>query len=569
MSDASSPGGKGVAESVARFDPLAPIATRRWLEALGPPPPALVLDIGMDEEREAAWAGLPGLDVVALPDDRERHSGRNPSRSVRWIDDRLPGLEKTHRLGASFDFILLGAPWKRVAPSDRARAFRKLVTLLKPGGRLAVVLDHGPGAAAGAFSDRIEIETLARAHGLSIETGVGHAADRQTRLSLRLPDDGTGALPLLRHIILNDQKSATYKLALLRVLCRIADGAAGLAHDVDDDNVGIALGLVALYWVRLYKPLLAAGLPQSPDNVGDKRLGFVRDGGFRALSDVSHLDLRVGMPVGTANARVLHKALLDAARHVEGMPGRFTTYANGSPVFPVRRGLAARAPRQAVRLDASYLSGFGTMLVPRHLWRAFQRFDAWIEPSLTAEWKRLINGYAAGQGRTVTPDAVDKALRWSDPERDVRVARQRALDLLARQTLHCVWTGKRLTLANLDIDHCMPWSAWPCEDLWNLMPAHRAVNQKLKRERLPGIGVLRSSQDRIVEWWNEGYLRVQDPLLPGRFISEARSTLPTLTASNVSPDDVFAAVTLQQARLRHDQQVPVWEPQADVLRTGT
>jgi hypothetical protein len=31
---------------------------------------------------------------------------------------------------------------------------------------------------------------------------------------VRLPDDGSGALPLLRHIILNDDKSSTYKLAL-------------------------------------------------------------------------------------------------------------------------------------------------------------------------------------------------------------------------------------------------------------------------------------------------------------------------------------------------------------------
>ena len=39
----------------------------------------------------------------------------------------------------------------------------------------------------------------------------------------------SGALPLLRHVILNDAKSSTYKLALLRSLCRIADGSAGLA----------------------------------------------------------------------------------------------------------------------------------------------------------------------------------------------------------------------------------------------------------------------------------------------------------------------------------------------------
>ena len=35
-------------------------------------------------------------------------------------------------------------------------------------------------------------------------------------LALRLPDDGAGALPLLRGIILNDDKASTYKLGLLR-----------------------------------------------------------------------------------------------------------------------------------------------------------------------------------------------------------------------------------------------------------------------------------------------------------------------------------------------------------------
>ena len=44
------------------------------------------------------------------------------------------------------------------------------------------------------------------------------------------PDDGTGALPLLRHIVFNDQKSSTYKLALLRTLVRIADSAGGFAR---------------------------------------------------------------------------------------------------------------------------------------------------------------------------------------------------------------------------------------------------------------------------------------------------------------------------------------------------
>ena len=91
---------------------------------------------------------------------------------------------------------------------------------------------------------------------------------------VRLPDDGTGALPLFRHVILNDDKSSTYKLALLRSLSRIADGAAGYARTRGDDQVAVPLGLVALYWIRLFKPLLDAGLPQSPRNRGLERPGL-------------------------------------------------------------------------------------------------------------------------------------------------------------------------------------------------------------------------------------------------------------------------------------------------------
>jgi SAM-dependent methyltransferase len=231
-----------------------------------------------------------------------RHEGerRHGETGVRWIHDRLPGLEEVHRLGLSFDVILLNAVWMHVTPGDRPRAFRKLMSLLKPGGRLVITLRHGPAAPERGMHDvdTGEIGALARDHGAFVERqvtapeGMGRPEVNWTQLVVRLPDDGTGALPLLRHIILNDEKASTYKLGLLRALCRIADGSAGMARSVGDEHVAVPLGLVGLYWLRLFKPLLEAGLPQSPVNHGLDRLGFVREG-FRDLGDVSHLDLRV------------------------------------------------------------------------------------------------------------------------------------------------------------------------------------------------------------------------------------------------------------------------------------
>ena len=187
-----------------------------------------------------------------------------------------------------------------------------------------------------------EVEKLARDHGAFIQSTIeaedtlGRPDVRWTQVAIRLPDDGTGALPLLRHVILNDDKSSTYKLALLRSLCRIADGAAGFASDCDDDFVAIPMGLVALTWIRLFQPLLAAGLPQSPSNVGYERLGFVKDA-FRQLTKISYLDLRVGMAFSGDVGATLHQSLKDAAETIAKMPATYMTYPNGGPILPVSR----------------------------------------------------------------------------------------------------------------------------------------------------------------------------------------------------------------------------------------
>jgi SAM-dependent methyltransferase len=538
-----------------------------WLISALPPAPSLALDVGCGSGRDAAWLAARGIDVVAVdPSQNMLAEARrvHPFSAIRWITDALPGLDKVFRLGLAFDLILLSAVWMHVAPTERARAFRKLVTLLKPGGCLVMTLRHGPSERGRVFHDvsSAEIERLARAHGAFVE--IAESSSDQLRrpgvswtcVLVRLPDDGTGALPLLRHIILNDSKSATYKLALLRILSRIADGAAGLARYTDEAGVTVPLGLVALYWVRLFKPLLAAGLPQRSTNVGLERLGFVREA-FRQLADVSHLDLRIGMSFAPERSPALHDALRDAANTIADMPANFTTYPNGAPVFPIRRFGPARR-RGAVTLNAEYLTGFGELSVPLHLWRALQRYDAWIEPALVAEWVRLMKSYAGTQGRSIEDAQIAQAMAWSDPNRDVKIAREQALRLSSSGSLHCVWTGKALSEKSVDIDHCFPWSAWPCDDLWNLLPTHRDVNQRQKRERLPGTSVLRSAKERIEEWWRRAYLDAGNQVLTQRFMVEVTATLP-MVGERTSLDDIFAAVGLQQLRLKNDQQIPVWD----------
>ena len=556
--------------AAARYEALPAEQLHGWLADLLPEAPAAALDVGAGSGRDAAWLSSRGYDVVAVePSPRMRTIARerHTEPAIKWLADSLPALRHTVKTGLAFDVILLSAVWMHVAPSDRARAFRKLVTLLKPGGLIAFSLRHGPAEAARAMHEVSddEIGRLARDHGALVERcepakdHLNRPDVRWTQVAIRLPDDGTGALPLLRHVILNDEeelKRTSWRCCAR--LCRIADGVGGLARHPDDESVQVPMGLVALTWLRLFKPILEADLPQSPGNRrGGDGLGFAKAAFQRLGTDLSHHDLRVGMRFSGDVGKALHEAIGDAAHTIARMPATYMTYPNGGPILPVHKDRTIRRPAQ-VLLEHEYLTGFGTMHVPMHLWTALQRYSVWIEPALKAEWIRLTKRYAEKQGRRIDDGQVAAAMAWSDQDRDVSDARREAERLLAQRDLTCVWSGKRLSAGRFDIDHCLPWSIWPCGDLWNLMPVHRRINQHEKRDRLPGDRILRSAQDRILTWWNSAYRDRSRPVLAERFTLEAAASLPGIISATPHLDDVYSALSLQRMRLRQNQQVPEW-----------
>lgn len=537
------------------------------------PSGGLALDVGAGSGRDARWLRSLGFSVVAVEPAAgfRRHASTHSDEEVRWVDDRLPSLDHVHSLGLGFDLIVLSAVWQHVAPGDRARAFRKLSTLLKPGGVLAITLRSGPSPSDRPMHETSapEVEALARALGLEI-LKVETAPDLQGRsdvtwssVAMRMPDDGTGALPLIRGIVLGDDKSSTYKLGLLRAVARVAEHAPGAVVPAADhvDAVELPLGLVALFWIRMYLPLVRLGLPQNPNNRGPDGLGFAKTGFRRLLADgVDSSDLRVGAVFGAERASALASALSEAASTIAGMPANFTRFPNSDRrVFEVSRGGRSRAA--GVELTVGGLRRWGAIVVPGGLWRALSRHGPWIDPMLVAEWARLTRGYADRMGVPLAPGVVEAALEWREPVRTTAIARL-AADRIADQgrPIDCIWTGRRLSPTRLDVDHCLPWAAWQCGDLWNLGPCDPRVNRHEKRDRLPSAALLSHSRDRIMCWWQDAYL--SNPALSARFGREVLGSLPVSDAMDVA--DVFAALDWRRLRLAQDQRLPEWSRSSEI-----
>ena len=556
---------QNASQLVTQYESLAFEDVHAALLDLLPQPGATVLDVGAGSGRDAAWFASRGYDVVAVePSDAMRNHGRalHPSPRIHWLCDSLPELAQVRRLGLTFDLILLSAVWMHVPPASRARALRKLATMLSPSGRIAISLRLGEPDTARAMHEVTlhELSSLSQQFGLRLIRATD-SADRLGRSGLAwctavlgLPDDGLGALPLLRHLVLVDEKSSTYKIALLRVLARIADTAGGSARH-DSDYVALPMGMIALFWMWMYKPLIENALPQMPQSRMGTRPGFVTDS-FNALRLVNAVELRVGAVFGGDTAKHLHRSLSEIAQLIRSMPAKYLRWpASDQPIFDVRSQRRTSTP-SPLSIDTPFLWSFGELRVPLQIWQALTRYNVWIEPVLISEWVRLIETYA-GNSQPNVRQRAHSLLAWADPERDNRVARDAVTRLRAAgKAVYCVWSGQRLR-DDYDIDHCFPFAAWPCGDAWNLMPASKQINNQ-KSNRLVTQAAIERASETITNWWQGAFL-AGDGDSRSRFFLEAGQTLPLLIESP-APADIIDAMKMHRIRLAKDQGLRPWEP---------
>ncbi len=550
-----------------------------------PDKPGVACDIGAGSGRDANWLATQGWEVVAVePSTLRDRASRHSHPRVVWMNDALPHLRKLRALGRRFDLILLSAVWMHVAPSDRERAFRILSELLGPSGWLVISLRRGGDAtenAARGFHDASTEELIGHANRRAIALHEQTTRPDLTRPNLAwetlvfaMPDDGTGSLPLLRHVIVNDNKSSTYKLGLLRTLVRLAETAPGLVLERTDDYVDIPFGAVGLYWVKQYLPLvLHHDLPQRPSGPGG--YGWAKEA-FHRLGAVSPADLRLGSRFDADRAVILAQAIEDACANIEKMPVRHITFpgSNDKQLFESEFRRVKPTARPIV-LSRKYLARFGRLRIPALLWQTLGQYACWLDPVIVREWRQLTSNWdstpyrrsAATSESSASVNAIkdrddtaqhwaatDDVFEWAESRYDTSIALDRAKQLSeAGFALTCIWSAARIK-SSPHIDHCFPWSRWRNNDLWNLLPARGNVNLS-KSDRLPTSHAMADARERMLDWWRHAW--VGSPR-EEQFFMEARYSLPGILDAHPNLEEVFLAALHQRARLRQDQQLVEW-----------
>jgi hypothetical protein len=327
----------------------------------------------------------------------------------------------------------------------------------------------------------------------------------------------------INKIIEQDSKVTTYKFALLRGVIDIIQENSPFI-EIKEARIYIPTGLLIEKWLLYYYPILESKklIPQINGEInlafGNQFLSIIdsykKIGGF----SVFYNDLKTkGIHPDLAQDFIeLVKSLNNT---ITRMPmkyiGRSISHDYYS-IFNYENGERNIIPSV---LDRSFLvRNFGSFSIPVEYYDAFRIIGSFINgsDSILFKWAEFsVNA----SGKTLSFEkVVNEVLKLPITEREIRESKKIYNDVLFKQgSVYCVWTGKKIN--KFDVDHMVPFSVWKNNDLWNLLPSSKTINNQ-KRDKIPTPNMIQDCRVRIIDNWNLLYSKNQS-----RFTNEIEAGL--------------------------------------------
>jgi hypothetical protein len=311
------------------------------------------------------------------------------------------------------------------------------------------------------------------------------------------------ATHIISTILKHDAKVASYKIALLRSINDVVLSYPDLS--TYNSDVVVPLRALAEYWVAYYWPFAN---PAGPIMQGPRaqRAGILRNDisfrsqltqlrqaweilsgsakpadGFWLINELRVPRKRASYPSAllklyTRAVRSISKAIEMPIRHAG--PGEWTVFNKPAPYEQFNR--AAAIP--------GTLKGDFCLLIRNDLWQTFREMSLYVEALCIHEWClfteriRQVNvaDYDRGAIYRMLTDRPDnrRPLTWERNNIDIL--------LMEGKEFICPWTARRINKqVAYDIDHLVPVTVYPTNELWNLAPSDPYFNSHIKRNRLP------------------------------------------------------------------------------------
>jgi protein-L-isoaspartate O-methyltransferase/5-methylcytosine-specific restriction endonuclease McrA len=519
-----------------------------------------ILDIGCGSGRDIAALHRMGHEVTGFDPSAamiQSARRRHPEIAERLLIGSIPSSLPTTQLGC-YDNILINAVLMHIPDGDLFSTALTIRSLMKPGGQLVITIstereemvcnNRDNNGRLMIIRSESSVSLLFERIGFQ-KTGSWQSNDQLGRIGVicttkqlrNHPKGVLGPISRIESIINDDKKNSTYKYALLRAMCDIAETEYGRVSVSSDGKAQVPTELLVNKWIAYYWPIMGqkSFLPQ---RYGEGQPG-VKDLAFRrSLTDLTEMfpglggaetmmnrDRRSNL---TIEAKVLLKEVRQKIRRaiIEG---------------PVHYSKGSSDGTQA--FDKSV--GGRSIVLSSELWREFSLLGHWIRDSLILRWAEETNRVSKDDieiGRVLTLLLSD--LKQDRDQKSVKEV------FLSQSNLCCVWSGKSLSPKNLQVDHAIPFSLWRDNSLWNLLPTHMTVNGN-KKDKLVTLDLMNRRRDIIIAMW-----RCTESARPTQFRNGASSLLGVFPEHNWEKplfDAFVEAVEVTAVR----RCVPRWQPE--------
>jgi SAM-dependent methyltransferase len=471
-----------------------------------------ILDVGCGSGRDVAMMLNMGFDAFGIEPCaglREQAAKHFPELKGRIFPGSLPQLSSN--LPGPFDHIVMSAVIMHIPDNLLLESALKLRSILNPGGLL--VISHCPKRDVGLLDNREDngrlfiLRNSAQLQLLFEELGFQkrHLFSNNDKMdrsgveweTLVMEYEGSvqsESVDRIDSIINQDRKTASYKLALLRALCDLAQLDAHRAQWTTQGQVKVSIDDISQKWMEYYLPLMGHDT-FVPNNRGEtitarQPLAFRKD-----LTELSRL--YPSNPQGLAQFiedRDRNRFSEEAAIIYQRALGKIrTAIKNGPVVYSSGNSFEYDKTDKTVVMDGA-------------LWREMVLLGHWIEDSLKLKWAQLIHEFSLSTREFSVLQALELLMMTPDFERRVGPAK---IVYKSQSDLTCLWSGKRLTEKTLAIDHAIPFSLRHDNSLWNLVPAHKKVNLE-KSDKLPTSRLIQKRKDGLIYNWQILYAQQKE-----------------------------------------------------------
>lgn len=358
---------------------------------------------------------------------------------------------------------------------------------------------------------------------------------------------------LIAAILRHDTKQNTYKIALIRAINDIVLAYPDMLATGQD--VAIPTHMLARHWIAYYWSFVEPANPIYQGIRNRQGDGYRQDMAFRSLltqlrqqwehiiqtqsrpSDGFWLTNEFLVPRKRAYwqqqapelVRTYKYTLRKVMEAIE-QPVRYAgTALDGQ--FSVFRALARYADEPHLAKLPCTQRDDRCIVVPIAIWEAFQHLSLWVEALCIQEWSLFVQTINQQDREPVGSGEVFELLTQRPDNRvPLTWERNRILILLEEGvTFTCAWSQRRISRGDAyDLDHLVPVSVYPMNELWNLVPTHPAANN-IKRDRIPTPSFLERAVAPLSETY-ENYQKHHD--LKPVLIEDSQMRFSVLDASS-------------------------------------